>query len=136
MNRRESMLIVTPDVGFCGCSMSSCALLYVHSGFAIILMGKRELAILLSWSSWCLVSVVWLIHVVPWLCLKFVILTPPGKTWNPLEKINFPVWTPAGVQVFAPWKTWKVCQRRLIFLKGLSQNFLSGIGHHPPPPSP
>ena len=63
-----------------------CALLYVHSGFAIILMGKRELAVLLSWSSWCLVSIVWLFHAVPWLCLKFVILTPP-----PLEKLGTPL---------------------------------------------
>ena len=30
-------------------------LLYVHSSFAIILMGKRELVALLSLSSWCLV---------------------------------------------------------------------------------
>ena len=29
-------------------------LLYVHSCFAIILMGKREMAALLSLSSWCL----------------------------------------------------------------------------------
>ena len=33
-------------------------LLYVHSSFAIILMGKRELVALLSLSSWCLVMVV------------------------------------------------------------------------------
>ena len=36
------MLIVTPIVGFCNCSMFCCALLYAHSSFAIILMGKRE----------------------------------------------------------------------------------------------
>ena len=35
--------------------------LYVHSCFAIIMMGKRELVALLSLSSWCLVMVVWLI---------------------------------------------------------------------------
>ena len=29
-------------MGFCNCSMFCCALLYVHSSFAIILMGKRE----------------------------------------------------------------------------------------------
>ena len=33
--------------------------LYVNYSFAIILMGKRELAALLSLSSWCLVMVVW-----------------------------------------------------------------------------
>ena len=32
-------------------------LLYVHSSIAIILMGKRELIVLLNLSSWCLVMV-------------------------------------------------------------------------------
>ena len=41
------MLIVIPIVGFCNCSMFCCALLYLHSSFAIILMGKRELVDLL-----------------------------------------------------------------------------------------
>ena len=36
---------------FCFC----CTLLYVHSSFAIVLMGKRELVAVLSLSSWCLV---------------------------------------------------------------------------------
>ena len=35
-------------------------LLYVHSSFAIILMGKRKLVALLSLSSWYRVTVVWL----------------------------------------------------------------------------
>ena len=34
-------------MGFCNCSMFCCALLFVHSSFAIILMGKRELVALL-----------------------------------------------------------------------------------------
>ena len=38
--------------------MFCCMLLCVHSSFAIILMGKRELDALLSLSSWCLVTVV------------------------------------------------------------------------------
>ena len=42
----DLLLIVTPIVGFCNCSMFCCALLYVHSSFAIILMGKRELVVL------------------------------------------------------------------------------------------
>ena len=42
-------------MGFFNCSMLCCALLCVHSSFAIILMGKRELVALLSLSSWCLV---------------------------------------------------------------------------------
>ena len=35
--------------------MFCCALLYVHSSIAIILMGKKELIALLNLSSWCLV---------------------------------------------------------------------------------
>ena len=46
------MLIVSPIVGFCNCSMFCCALLCVHSSFAIILMGKRELVALLSLVSY------------------------------------------------------------------------------------
>ena len=42
----DSLLIVTPIVGFCNCSMFCCALLCVHSSFAIILMRKRELVAL------------------------------------------------------------------------------------------
>ena len=41
------------------------ALLYVHSRFAIILMGKRELVALLSLSSWCFMMVVWHFFAVP-----------------------------------------------------------------------
>ena len=37
-------------------------------------MGKRELAALLSLSSWWLVIVVWLFLAVPWVCLQFVIV--------------------------------------------------------------
>ena len=58
------LLIVTPSVGVCNCSMFCCTLLYIHSSFAIILMGKWELLLCLvylpgvSWllcgsSSWC-----------------------------------------------------------------------------------
>ena len=54
--------------------MICCALLYVPSSFAIILMGKRELVDLLSLSSWCLVIVVWLFLAVPWVCLQCVIV--------------------------------------------------------------
>ena len=41
------LLIVTPIVRICNCSMFCCALLCVHSSFVIILMGKRELVALL-----------------------------------------------------------------------------------------
>ena len=37
----------------CNCSMFCCTLLYVHSSFAIILMGKRKLVAMLSLSSCC-----------------------------------------------------------------------------------
>ena len=48
----DSLLIVTPIVEFCNCSMFCC----VHSSFAIILMGKRELVALL-----CPLGVSWLL---------------------------------------------------------------------------
>ena len=56
--------------------MFCCTLLYVHSSFAIILMGKREVVALLSLSSWCLVMV----FAVPWVCLRFVIVVYPDHT--------------------------------------------------------
>ena len=55
-------------------------LLYFYSNFAIILMGKRELAALLSLSSWCLLIVVWLFLVVIWVCLQFVVVVFPDHT--------------------------------------------------------
>ena len=35
-------------VGFCSCSVFCCALLCVHSGFAIVLMGREELVALID----------------------------------------------------------------------------------------
>ena len=61
-------------MGVCNCSMFGCTLLYVPSSFAIILMSKRELVALLTLSSLCLVIVLWLFLVVPWVCLQFVIV--------------------------------------------------------------
>ena len=75
-------MIVTPIVGFCNCSFFCCALLYDHSSFANILMGKRELFALLSLSSLCLVIVVWLLLSVPWVCLQFMIVVFPDHTHN------------------------------------------------------
>ena len=60
--------------------MFSCALLYVHSSFEIILMGKREMVALNSLSSWCLVMDVWLFLTVPWVCLRFLIVVFPDHT--------------------------------------------------------
>ena len=61
-------------MGVCNCPMFCCTLLYVHSSFASILMGKGELIAMLSLSSWCLVMVVWLFLAVLWVCLRFVIV--------------------------------------------------------------
>ena len=60
--------------------MFCCTLLYVHSSNAIILMGKRELVVLLNLSSWCLVIVEWLLLAEPWDCLQFVIVVYPDHT--------------------------------------------------------
>ena len=44
-------------------------------------MGKRELVALLSLSSLCVVILVWLFLVVPWVCLQlFVIVIFPDNT--------------------------------------------------------
>ena len=69
----DSSFIVTPIVGVCICSMFCCTLLHIHSNFAFILMGKRELVAFLSLSSWCLLIVVWHFLVVQWICLQFVL---------------------------------------------------------------
>ena len=78
----DVLFIGTLFVGVCNCSMFRfwCTLLYVHSSFAIILMGKRELVALLSLISWCLVMIVWLFLAVPWVYLRFVIVVFPDHT--------------------------------------------------------
>ena len=58
--------------------MFCCALLYIHSSFAIILMGKRELVALLSLPSWRFMIVAMLFLMVPLVCLHFVIVVFPG----------------------------------------------------------
>ena len=57
--------------------MFCCALLYVHSSFAMILMAKSE-----SWllNFVCLVIVVWLFLELQWACLQFVIVVFPDHT--------------------------------------------------------
>ena len=74
------LFIVTPFVEVCNCSMFCCTLLYVLSSFAIILMGNKELVVLLCLSSWCLVIVVVLFLAVPWVCLQYVIVVVPDHT--------------------------------------------------------
>ena len=53
----DLLFIVTQIVKVCNCSVLL-YVTYVHSSFAIILMGKRDLIALLSLSSCCLVIVV------------------------------------------------------------------------------
>ena len=68
---------MTPNVGFCNCSMFCCALLCVHSSFAIISVVKRELVAFLSLSSLCIMIVERLFLTMPWVCLQFVIVEFP-----------------------------------------------------------
>ena len=75
-------------MGVCNCSMFCCTLLYVHSSIAIILMGKRELVALLNLSFWCLVMVERLFLVVPWGCLRFVIVVFPDHTHYSYERVS------------------------------------------------
>ena len=64
----------------CDCSIFCTLSIYVHSSFANILMGKRELVALLSLYFWCLVIVVWLLLPVPWVYLQFVLVVFPDNT--------------------------------------------------------
>ena len=64
-------------MGVCNCSMFCCTLLYVHSIFVIILMGKRELVdclVCLPGVSW------WLCGSSPSVCLQFVVVVFPDHT--------------------------------------------------------
>ena len=77
----DSLLIVTPVVGFCGCSMFCCVLLCVNFGFAIILMGKRERAGCFAWFVFlvfrgCCMDLL----AVSSVCLQFVIVVFPDHT--------------------------------------------------------
>ena len=68
--------------------MFCCTLVYVHSSFALILMGKRErerereLIALLSLSYWYMyfMIVVCIFLAVSWVCLQFVIVIFPDYT--------------------------------------------------------
>ena len=64
-------------MGVCDCSVFCCTLLCVRSSISIILMGKRELVVLLNLSSWCLVMVERLFL---WGCLRFVLVVFPDHT--------------------------------------------------------
>ena len=80
--------------------MFCCALLYVDSSFAIILMWKREVVALLSFFFLVSCDVVYLFLAVPWVCLHFVIVVFPDYTnllfqvtaGNQTEKGSLPHW--------------------------------------------
>ena len=67
-------------MGVFNCSLFCYTLFYVHSSFAIILIGKIELVALLNLSSWCLVMVERLFLAVALGCLRFVIVVFPDHT--------------------------------------------------------
>ena len=102
---------VTPIVWFC---------LVVHSSFAIILMGRRELLTLLSLSFWCLVIVVWLFLVVPWVCPQFVIVVFGDHThyfWDPIAQLHIHIYhIPEISEQSVPWLLRihpdKICKER------------------------
>ena len=60
--------------------MFGCTLLCTRSSIAIILMGKRELVVLLNLSSWCPVMFERLFLTVPQGCLRFVVVVFPDHT--------------------------------------------------------
>ena len=84
----DFLFIVTPIVGVCNCSMFCCTLLYVNFSIAIILIGKRELVVLLNLSSWCLMMVERLFLAVPRGCQRFVIVVFPDHTHLLFQLLN------------------------------------------------
>ena len=66
--------------GVFNCSMFCFVILYVHSSFAIIVMGKRELVALLKLPSLRLVIVVLLLLTMSRVCIQFVIVVFPDHT--------------------------------------------------------
>ena len=47
---------------------------------SILVLQSRELVALLCFSTWCLMIVVWLFLMMPWVCLQFVIVVFPDHT--------------------------------------------------------
>ena len=83
-------------MGVCNCSMCCCTLLYVHSSIAIILMGKRELVVLLNLSSWCFVMVERLFLAVPRGYLRFVIVVFSDHTHLLFLSLSLSYWYPGS----------------------------------------
>ena len=103
-------------MGFCNRSMFCCVLLCVHSSFAIISTGKRELVALLCLFSISLMIVVWLFLTMPNGCLQFVIVVFPDHTrllflYIILNHIYI------RVQVFlSTFSVWIICVVSVLFL--------------------
>ena len=88
----SSFAIITAIVGFCNCSTICCALLCAHSIFEIILIGRereRELVAFLSLSSQCLMIVVWLSLTAPRVCLQFVVVVFPDHSLHELRRATY-----------------------------------------------
>ena len=98
----------------CNCSMFYRTLLYVHSIIAIILMGVRELVVLLNLSSWCLVMVEWLFLAAQWGCLRFMIVV--------LSDHNHLLFCMEAIVFNESWQMW-------------SKYFKRGVSKHPCTPS-
>ena len=76
----DSLLIVTPIVGFYNCAMFCCVLFSVHSSFAINSMGEERADCFAFFVFRCLLIVVWLFLTIPLVCLQFVIVVFPDHT--------------------------------------------------------
>ena len=96
--------------------MFCCTLLCVRSSIAIILVGKRELVVLLL-SSWCLVMVTRLFLAVPRGCLQFVIVVFPDHT-----HLLFLV---SKILTIDQWLREKLIKYKMAQLKRWHRNFLN-----------
>ena len=79
-------------VGVLCLSLSCCALLCVHSNFAIILQRKGKLVVVLLLSYRCIVTlkVLWLFLMVPWIGLQCVIVVTSILLLKPFAKCPSP----------------------------------------------
>ena len=117
------LLIATPIVGSCNCSMFCCALLCVHSSIAIISMGKRELVTLPCLSSWFLVIVVWLFLTMPRVCLQFVIEMFPDHTHLLFFLLNRTTYNSSDLAIQFSFQQVHIT-RLSIFISTFSSNFM------------
>ena len=94
----------------------------VDSSIAIILMGKRELVVLLNLSSWCLVMVERLFLAVPRGCQQFVIVVLPDHTHLLFPKPNFKL---VGKLLVFRYSFWNSC--RMFGRPWASRNYFINI---------